>query len=101
MSFTYLALSVVALLVGLVLAGDTVRLDSFAQQCEFMVDGNKFNLCPLLKQESGLWSIGNTRNTPPTVTSSWYRISLDGPLARNASKPADMQVGRNCRDNPT
>ena len=97
---TSLVLLVVLRAAALVLAGDTVQLGgSLAQNCKFTVDGHHFDLCRVVQQEKVL-SVGVTKPTPPTVTSSWYRISLDGPLARNESKPADMQVGRNCLSTP-
>lgn len=97
MSYFRLALYLVSLFAGVVLAGDTVHLDSLVQQCKFMVDGIAFDLCPLLEkpQKEGM-SVVFTRDTPPTVTSNWYKFSIDGPLARNESKPASMQVRRKC-----
>lgn len=100
MSLLSLTLILAGLLAALARAGDTVRLDSLVAQCKFMVDGVEFDLCPALqkqKQEmgwTGAWSVGTLRETPPTVTSDWYRISLDGPLPLNSSKPASMQVRR-------
>ena len=91
MYYATLAVCLVSLFAGLVLAGDTVRLDSLVGQCNFMVDGKRFNLCPLF-QEKTSFIAGYTKETPPTITSSWYRLSLNGPLGYNDSKPADYQV---------
>ena len=91
MSYATLAVYFVWLFAGLVLAGDTVRLDSLVNQCKFMVDGHHFDLCPLFKEKT-TYVTGYTKDTPPTITSSWYRISFNGALAYNDSKPADFQV---------
>lgn len=91
MFYATLVVYLVVLFAGLALAGDAVHLDSLVKQCKFTVDGNEFNLCPLF-QEKTSYVVGFTKATPPTITSSWYRISFDGPLAYNDSKPADFQV---------
>ncbi|GJE92492.1 hypothetical protein PsYK624_086460 [Phanerochaete sordida] len=90
MSYATLAVYFVWLFAGLALAGDSVRLDSLINQCKFMVDGNSYDLCPLF-QEKKSFVVGFSKATPPTITSSWYRISFDGALAYNDSKPADFQ----------
>ena len=91
MSCTTLAVYLVSLFAALALAGDIVHLDSLTDQCNFMVDGNSFNLCPLFQEKKGFFA-GRTKNTPPTVTSNYYSMSLGGPLAHDDSKPADHQV---------
>lgn len=97
MSLIPLTLCLVSLFVTIALGGDTVQLDSLVQQCNFMVDGITFNLCPLFStQEQRVWAAPWTRDTPPTVTSSWYKFSIDGPIPRNESRPASMQVRRKC-----
>lgn len=90
MFYLTLAVCLLCLLAGLVRAGDTVRLDSLVDQCQFMVDGISYNLCPLVQAKEPT-IVGFTKETPPTVTSSWYRISFNGPLPYNDSKPADYQ----------
>lgn len=95
-AMTLAILSLILLAACAVLAGDTVRLDSLIRQCSFMVDGIKFDLCPILgqQQEKGGWWLRNEKETPPTVTYNSYRLSLDGALRRNASIPEDRQVRR-------
>ncbi|EKM53284.1 uncharacterized protein PHACADRAFT_210981 [Phanerochaete carnosa HHB-10118-sp] len=90
MSYTTLAVCLVFFFAGFALAGDTVRLGSLIDQCQFMVDGHSFNLCPLF-QEKKVRFTGFTKETPPTITSSWYSISFDGSLPYNTSKSADYQ----------
>lgn len=97
MSLIPLTLCLVSLFAAIALGGDTVQLDSLVQQCRFMVDGITFDLCPLFgTQEQKVWATQWTRETPPTVTSSWYKFSIDGPIPRNESRPASMQVRRKC-----
>ncbi|KIP04092.1 hypothetical protein PHLGIDRAFT_25794 [Phlebiopsis gigantea 11061_1 CR5-6] len=92
MSLIPLTLCLVSLFAAIALGGDTVQLDSLVQQCRFMVDGITFDLCPLFgTQEQKVWATQWTRETPPTVTSSWYKFSIDGPIPRNESRPASMQ----------
>lgn len=93
MSLVYLNLGVLVLLAANVLAGDVVRLDSLASQCQFMVDGNGFDLCPMFgSQKSGGWLVLYDRNTPPSITTTEYRIMIDGKLPKNASLEDNMQV---------
>lgn len=96
---TFAILSLVLLAACAVLAGDTVRLDSLVRQCSFMVDGIKFDLCPILgqQQEKGGWWLRSEKETPPTVTYNSYRLSLDGALRRNASIPEERQVRRSAQ----
>ena len=97
MSSVYLLLYLVSFFAVFALGGDTVNLDSLAQQCKFMVDGHSFDICLLLEKakKEGLSAVF-TRDTPPTVTSDWYKFSFDGPLARDENKRLNMQVGHKC-----
>lgn len=76
-----------------VLGGDIVRLGSrLTDQCKFMVDGYKYDLCPLVKYNGGIWTVEDVRQTPPSITSHQYRISFAGPLPKNESLTDDEQV---------
>ena len=76
--------------VGAVFAGDAVQLDSLVDQCKFTIDGNSYDLCPLLKQNS--WALRYERQTPPSITTGRYWIKVDGKLPKNESLPAGRQV---------
>ncbi len=93
MSCIYLALGAVLLSATAVFAGDKVSLSNdLTQQCKFMVDGNAFNLCPLLKRKS-LWIVDSEQDTPPSITTTRYTLSFNGPIEKDTTLPDDMQVG--------
>ncbi|PSS08914.1 hypothetical protein PHLCEN_2v3404 [Hermanssonia centrifuga] len=92
MSCIYLALGAVLLSATAVFAGDKVSLSNdLTQQCKFMVDGNAFNLCPLLKRKS-LWIVDSEQDTPPSITTTRYTLSFNGPIEKDTTLPDDMQV---------
>lgn len=93
MSLLYLTLGVLAFFTVAVSAGDVVNLDSLFTQCQFMVDGNKFNLCPMFeRQKSEGWFIQYERRTPPSITTGQYRIMIDGKLPKDSGLEDKMQV---------
>ncbi|KAI0826676.1 hypothetical protein BC628DRAFT_251281 [Trametes gibbosa] len=67
------------------------KLESLAQQCKFTLGGQQFDLCPILHGNDGGWSLESERKTPPTVTTSSYRISLQGPLKKVENTPQHEQ----------
>ncbi|KAI0700287.1 hypothetical protein BC835DRAFT_444835 [Cytidiella melzeri] len=93
MSFLYFALALMLFSARTVHAGDVVRLDSLISQCQFMVDGYAFNLCPLFA--SGRNSVGKVvkyeRQTPPSTLTGTYRIRFEGELRKNEKLADNMQ----------
>ncbi|KAH9849418.1 hypothetical protein C2E23DRAFT_935780 [Lenzites betulinus] len=67
------------------------RLESLAKQCKFTLGNQRFDLCPVLDGNDGGWSFKSERKTPPTVTTSSYRISLQGPLKKDENAPQHEQ----------
>lgn len=55
-----------------------------AFQCVFDLDNLEFDLCPLLRAESGVRTIEDVKQTPPTVTKRTYHLALRRPLDRSA-----------------
>lgn len=65
------------------------------RRCAFTVEGWRFDLCPVLNvtRDDGTrrrtrW-VSKKEDTPPTVTTTVYQLSLGGPLPRNESRPAE------------
>jgi hypothetical protein len=80
-------------LLSTVLAGEVVKLQSLLKQCEFVVDGNAFNLCAMLAHGNhGSWNVRFERQTPPSVINGFYKLRLDGQLPKNESLADNMQV---------
>lgn len=73
--------------------GEAVGLDSLIEQCRFTVDGNSYDLCPLLsgRKDSG-WVVRYERQTPPSILTGRYWIKVDGKLPKNESLSANRQV---------
>ncbi|KAI0635105.1 hypothetical protein C8Q77DRAFT_1105856 [Trametes polyzona] len=67
--------------------GSFRRLDSLAKQCKFSLGSQQFDLCPILEGNDGGWTIETERRTPPTVTKTSFRISLQGPLKKEENVP--------------
>ncbi|KAI8986763.1 autophagy-related protein 27-domain-containing protein [Trametes punicea] len=67
------------------------RIDDLTKQCQFVLGGQAFDLCPILEGNDGGWSIETERKTPPTVTKTSYRINLKGPLEKDADAPRHEQ----------
>lgn len=62
--------------------------------CQITVDNYGFDLCPLLSRynNSGHLSLVLHHQTPPTITTVVYNISLNGPLRRSDAISDDEQV---------
>lgn len=62
--------------------------------CQITVDNYGFDLCPLLgrRNNSGHLSLVLHHQTPPTITTIVYNISLNGPLRRSDDISGDEQV---------
>lgn len=62
--------------------------------CQFTLDNYHFNLCPLLgeRHNSGQVDLVLHYETPPTITTIVYNISLNGPLQKSEAIPDDEQV---------
>lgn len=58
-----------------------------------MVDGNKFDLCPLfdLQKHDG-WLLETEKPAPPSIMTNQYRLKIDGSLAKNETLEDNMQV---------
>ncbi|KAI0087182.1 hypothetical protein BDY19DRAFT_995257 [Irpex rosettiformis] len=96
MSLLYRAVATLVLgLIGAVLAGDAVQLDSLVDQCSFTVDGNSYGLCPLLSKNG--WVVRYERQTPPSILTGRYWIKVDGKLPKNES----LDASRQCPDGTT
>jgi hypothetical protein len=75
-AFLYLALS------------GAVAADSFP--CKFALSDLEFDLCPILSGPTVL--IPFAEDTPPTHTTHEYSIGMGGPLRRDLTLPAELQV---------
>ncbi|KAK0203938.1 autophagy-related protein 27-domain-containing protein [Desarmillaria ectypa] len=60
-------------------------------QCSFQIDNHMFDLCPIIASHLGPLTISLDEETPPTRTRSTYSISLNGPLKRDGTLPAELQ----------
>ena len=98
MGFAYLttylfALTVLSpiIIISVLAAGEEV-----VKHCRFALEGQNFDICPILRagKDSNGWTVVSEKQTPPTITKTYYRISLTGPLSRNASIPEEFQVIR-------
>ena len=81
----------------LVQIGATVslkRLDSLTKQCKITVDNYHFDICPLLNERhnSGQVDLVLHHETPPTITTIVYNISLNGPLPNSGAVSNDEEV---------
>ena len=81
----------------LVQVGATVslkRLDTLTKQCKITVDKYHFDICPLLnkRHNSGQVDLVLRYETPPTITTVVYNISLNGPLPNSGAVSNDEQV---------
>ncbi|KAK0444552.1 uncharacterized protein EV420DRAFT_1002653 [Desarmillaria tabescens] len=63
-----------------------------ALQCSLQIDNHLFDLCPLVASHPGPLTISLDEETPPTRTRNTYSISLNGPLKRDGTLPAELQV---------
>lgn len=63
-------------------------------QCQITLDSYRFNLCPLLDERHHSGQVGLVLHyqTPPTITTIVYNISLNGPLRKSDAFPDDEQV---------
>ena len=63
-------------------------------QCRITLDNYRFDLCPLLdeRHNSGRLDLVLHYQTPPTITTIVYNISLNGPLPSSSAFSDDEQV---------
>lgn len=61
-------------------------------RCKFSLEGREFNICPLFENGGVHKKIEIRRSTPPTVTTTTYRMSFHGPLRRIEELKDDEQV---------
>ncbi len=88
-----LSLALVAVqFVAVVLAN---RYYSPINRCQITLDSYHFDLCPLLnrRNNSGQLDLLLHHQTPPTITTIVYNISLNGPLRRSDVLFDGEQVG--------
>ena len=78
------AFSLVLVIVQIVAVASANRYYSPISGCQVTLDNYRFDLCPLLSQRnnSGHLDLVLHHQTPPTITTIVYNISLDGPLRR-------------------
>lgn len=82
-----LLLTLLAVVLAVANAELTQHLHSLADNCEFTLNGSRFDLCPVLRADkSEERVIAFEKWTPPTVTRTEYRISFGGALKRNESR---------------
>jgi hypothetical protein len=88
-----IALSLASLLL-LTLVETAVVASSLRWNCQITHDNYHFNLCPLLQERhnSGQVDLVLHYETPPTITTIVYNISLNGPLRKSEAIPDNEQV---------
>ena len=88
------AFSLVLVIVQIVAVASANRYYSPISGCQVTLDGYRFDLCPLLGQRnnSGHLDLVLHHQTPPTVTTIVYNISLNGPLRSSDAISDDKQV---------
>jgi hypothetical protein len=87
--------SLVPVIVQIVAVASANRYYSPISGCQVTLDNYRFDLCPLLSQRnnSGHLDLVLHHQTPPTVTTIVYNISLNGPLRKSDAISDDEQVG--------
>jgi hypothetical protein len=91
----YLATLFVFTLIKVGATASSRRLSSAStNQCQITLDSYYFDLCPLLNEEhnSGRVDLVLLYETPPTITTIVYNISLNGPLLKSDLIPDNEQV---------
>ena len=88
------AFSLVLVIVQIVAVASANRHYSPIKGCQLTVDNYRFDLCPLLSQRnnSGHVDLVLHHQTPPTITTIVYNISLNGPIRRPDVISDDKQV---------
>ena len=88
------AFSLVLVIVQIVAVASANRHYSPVSGCQVTLDNYRFDLCPLLNQRnnSGHVDLVIHHQTPPTITTIVYNISLNGPLRRLDAIFDDEQV---------
>jgi hypothetical protein len=88
------AFSLVLVIVQIVAVASTNRQYSPISGCQVTLDNYRFDLCPLLSQRNNSGHVGLVlhQQTPPTITTIVYSISLNGPLRRPDAISDDEQV---------
>lgn len=79
-------------LLWLSLANHATAKDNRSLKCTFVVNQLEFDLCPLIDAHSTPFEIIIDKDTPPTHTKHIYAVSLGGPLKRDMTLPAELQV---------
>ena len=90
-----IALSLALFIVQVVaVVASASRWYSPPDQCQITLNSYRFNLCPLLdeRHHSGQIDLILHYQSPPTITTIVYNISLNGPLQRSDASPDDEQV---------
>ncbi|THH30960.1 hypothetical protein EUX98_g3214 [Antrodiella citrinella] len=87
MAFAYLTALLFSLVPVLLAVTALAADEELVKHCRFTLEDQTFDICPILKagKDSGGWTVESVRQTPPTVTKTVYKISLNGPLPRNES----------------
>lgn len=94
-STTMNALSLILVVVQIVAVASANRYHSPISGCQVTLDNYRFDLCPLLNQRnnySGYVHLVLHHQTPPTITTILYNISLNGPLQRSDAISDEQQV---------
>jgi len=89
-----IAFSLALVIVQIVAVASANRWYLPINQCQISLDNYRFDLCALLdeRHNSGQVDLVLHHQTPPTITTILYNISLNGPLRRSDAFPDDEQV---------
>jgi hypothetical protein len=88
------AFSLALVIAQIVTVASANRWYSPMNQCRITLDNYHFDLCPLLdeRHNSGRLDLVLHYQTPPTITTIVYNISLNGPLPSSDAFSDDEQV---------
>lgn len=88
------AFSLALVIAQIVAVASANRWYSPTNQCRITLDNYHFDLCPLLdeRHNSGRLDLVLHYQTPPTITTIVYNISLNGPLPSSDAFSDDEQV---------
>jgi hypothetical protein len=93
-STAMIAFPLALVIVQITAVASAIRLPM--NQCRITLDNYRFDLCPLLdeRHNSGHVDLVLHYQTPPTITTIVYNISLNGPLRSSDAFSDDEQVGQ-------
>jgi hypothetical protein len=88
------AIPLILVIVQIVAVALANRYYSPISGCQVTLDNYRFDLCPLLNRRNNADYVHLVlhHQTPPTITTIVYNISLNGPLRRSDAISDDEQV---------